>query len=340
MVTVLHLGVILAVLSAALTKEDIKVSCLKDSVSIAWRIQASLVPYAARIFLGNCKPSHFDVLPTGEGDVLFNYQFDQCRFKKRMKGKYIIFENELAFRPQPRTKPAAFVLTIKCVAKRPDHWVPQFLNPGAGSSEARGGLVFHMALLNAELKGIAESNIIPLGSFMPIWAAVDQKSHQPLLLLMEECIAATTPKLYRDSQVYPLITKQGCLVDSLEGNSVFLPRYHSSSIILYLQSFRFGLGKELYIHCKLVVWDPDHLDRTKKACHYSKKSGSWELLDSPEKSSICSCCASNCMTRSRRHIDSESEGLSYRSVVGPVIIVDQSGQEAQDTKTGSISTVV
>ncbi|KAJ0044299.1 hypothetical protein NL108_003353, partial [Boleophthalmus pectinirostris] len=212
-----------------------------------------------------------------------------------MKGKYIIFENELAFRPQQRMKPAAFVFPIKCVTKRPDSWVPQFLNPGAGSSEARGGLVFHMALLNgelpetkthkntnliilffmlaAELTGIAESNIIPLGSFMPIWAAVDQKSHQPLLLLMEECIAATTPKLYPDSQVYPLITNQGCLVESQVGNSVFLPRYHSSSIIVYLQSFRFGLGQELYIHCKLIAWDPDHLDRTKKACYYSKKSG-------------------------------------------------------------------
>ncbi|XP_055017060.1 zona pellucida glycoprotein 3f, tandem duplicate 2 [Boleophthalmus pectinirostris] len=340
MITVLHLGVIVAVLSATLAKEDIKVSCLKDSVSIAWRIQADLVPYVARIFLGNCKPSQFHVLPTGDGEVLFHYQFAECRFKKRMKGKYIIFENELAFRPQQRMKPAAFVFPIKCVTKRPDSWVPQFLNPGAGSSEARGGLVFHMALLNAELTGIAESNIIPLGSFMPIWAAVDQKSHQPLLLLMEECIAATTPKLYPDSQVYPLITNQGCLVESQVGNSVFLPRYHSSSIIVYLQSFRFGLGQELYIHCKLIAWDPDHLDRTKKACYYSKKSGSWELLDSPEKSSICSCCASNCMTRSRRHIDIELEALSYHSIVGPVIIVDQSDRGVQDTKTGSTSTVV
>ncbi|KAK7945135.1 hypothetical protein WMY93_000863 [Mugilogobius chulae] len=184
-----------------------------------------------------------------------------------------------------------------------------------------------MALLNAELTGIAKSNIIPLGSFMPIWAAVDQKSHQPLLLLMEECVAATTPKLHPDDQVYPLITNKGCLVESQRGNSVFLSRYHSSSIILYLQSFRFGLGQEVYIHCKLVAWDPDLLDTTKKACYYSKTKERWELLDSPERSSICSCCASNCKTRSKRQTDNEPEGLSYRSVVGPVIMVEQSDKD-------------
>ncbi|XP_072296564.1 zona pellucida sperm-binding protein 3-like [Eucyclogobius newberryi] len=318
---------------------DIKVSCLKNSVIITWRVPSDLVPYAARVFLGNCQSSKFDVLPTGEGEVRFHYPFAECRFRKQIKGKHIIFENEFTFRPQPRVKSAAFVFPIKCVTNRSDSWIPQFLNPGAGSSEARGGLVFQMALLNAELTGIAESNIIPLGSFMPIWASVDQKSHQPLLLLMEECIAATTPTLYPDSQVYPLITNKGCLVESQWGNSVFLPRYRPSSIVLYLQAFRFGLGQEVYIHCKLVAWDPELLHETKKACYYSKQSQRWELLDDPDKSSICSCCASNCKTRSRRNADIESEGLSFRSVLGPVVIVAQMDQEARDEKTGSISTV-
>lgn len=60
-----------------------------------------------------------------------------------------------------------------------------------------------------QLTGVAKTNIIPLGSFMPIWAAVEQKSHQPLLLLMEECVAATTPELQPGSQVYPIISNKG-----------------------------------------------------------------------------------------------------------------------------------
>lgn len=117
---------------------------------------------------------------------------------------------------------------------RPKEWAPPFLNPGSGVAEGRGGLKFHMLLLNGEgscsqrqntqklhtkpfllfpfsekITGVAETNVIPLGSFMPIWATVEQKSHQPLLLLMEECVAATTPELQANSNVYPIITNKG-----------------------------------------------------------------------------------------------------------------------------------
>lgn len=331
MVTQLHLSVIVAIVSAALAQKDIKVTCLKDSVRITWRISPHLMPNATRFFLGNCKRSSFDTLPTGIGELHFDYKFAECRFKERLNGKHKIFINELAFRPQQKGNPAPFVYPIQCITKRPDTWVPQFLNPGAGSSVARGTLVFHMTLLNAELSGIAQNNVIPLGSPMPIWASVDQKSHQPLLMLMEECVVATTPELHADSQVYPLIRNKGCLVESKSGNAMFLPRYHSSSIILYFQSFRFGLGQEVYIHCKLVAWDPNRLDRTKKACYYSRESERWELLDKPDESSVCSCCDSDCKTRSRRHTDIESQGLSSSSVLGPLHIVDPSVQRIQVT---------
>lgn len=36
-----------------------------------------------------------------------------------------------------------------------------------------------------------------------------------------------------------------CLADGKTGNSRFLPRYHSSAILLYLQSFKFALGEEV-----------------------------------------------------------------------------------------------
>lgn len=34
-----------------------------------------------------------------------------------------------------------------------------------------------------------------------------------------------------------------CLLESMRGNSIFLPRYHSSAVILYLQAFKFPLGE-------------------------------------------------------------------------------------------------
>ncbi|XP_030607609.1 zona pellucida sperm-binding protein 3-like isoform X2 [Archocentrus centrarchus] len=335
--THLYLGVlILAVFAPSVANADIDVVCGKNSVSVTWRVNAELVPYAARLFLGNCMASQWNVLPTGEGEAQFNYTFTECKFVKTIKGKRIIYRNELSYRPQAKPNPPHFVHPIECAFRRPRGWVPRFLNPGAGLSEGRSGLVFHMALLNEELSSIAKTNVITLGSPIPIWAAVEQKSHQPLLLLMEECVAATTAELQPRSQVYPIINK-GCLLESRNGNSVFLPRYHSSSIILYLQSFKLGSG-EMYIHCKLTVWDPEALDEDKKACHYVKGNDRWELLDDPSQSSLCSCCDSSCKSRLRRGVEWASDGPKRNSVLGPIIIVDQSDLKDSNTLMESVTT--
>ncbi|KAK5915844.1 hypothetical protein CesoFtcFv8_001400 [Champsocephalus esox] len=282
--TQLYLGVIVVALFATtVANAEIKVNCKKDSISITWRIHPMLVPFAARHFLGNCMASRFNVLPSGEGNAEFNYKLDDCNFKRLMKGKKLLYKNELTFRPQPRWSPASYVC-----CRRP-----------------------------------GRSNVIPLGSFMPIRATVAQESHQPLLLLMEECVAATTPELQANSNVYPIITNKGCLLDSENGNSRFLQRYHSSAITLYLQSFKFGLGEGVYIHCKLLAWDPEVLSESKKACHYVMENERWELLDDPMQSSICDC-SRTCNTRSKRGDEWESNGFRHTSVLGPLIIMDPS----------------
>ena len=37
-----------------------------------------------------------------------------------MKGKWLFYHNELTYRPQAKTKPAAYVYPIKCTHKRYD----------------------------------------------------------------------------------------------------------------------------------------------------------------------------------------------------------------------------
>ncbi|XP_014823312.1 PREDICTED: zona pellucida sperm-binding protein 3-like [Poecilia mexicana] len=322
MVAHLCLGlVVLAVLATAVADPDIKVVCAKDSVRVTWRVAPQFVPYAARFFLGSCMPSSWKVLPTGEGLAHFNYKFYDCKFTKQLKGKRIIYQNELSFRPQAKPKPVAFKYPIQCVQKRPEGRIPQFLNPGSGVSEGRSKLVFHMALLNEQLTGVSKTNVIPLGSFLPIWAAVEQKSHQPLVLLMDECVAASTPELEPGNQLYHIVGNHGCLLESKRGSSLFLPRYHSSAIILHLQSFEFGMGGEVYIHCNLIVWDGDYFDKRRKACHV--KDGRWELLDDPARSSLCNCCENSCSPRTKRATSWEPHSVHFNSVLGPIIIVDQ-----------------
>ncbi|KAK1898066.1 Granzyme K [Dissostichus eleginoides] len=208
-----------------------------------------------------------------------------------MKGKHLIYKNELTFRPRPRSSPAAYVYPIECVYPRKN-------DRGSGDK--------------CHPPGLLHANMGNSGA----------ESHQPLLLLMEECVAATTPELQANSNVYPIIRNKGCLLDSVKGNSRFLPRYHSSAIILYLQSFKFGLGEEVYIHCKLLAWDPEVLSESKKACHYVKENERWELLDDPMQSSMCDCCSRTCNPRSKRGDQWESNGFRpkdwYATIYDPV----------------------
>lgn len=60
-----------------------------------------------------------------------------------------------------------------------------------------------------DFSGPALSAAFPLGSLIPISATVEQRSHQPLLLLLEECMAADTAELQPNSQTYPIITNKG-----------------------------------------------------------------------------------------------------------------------------------
>uniref|UniRef100_A0A672HRJ1 Zona pellucida glycoprotein 3f, tandem duplicate 1 n=1 Tax=Salarias fasciatus TaxID=181472 RepID=A0A672HRJ1_SALFA len=166
----------------------------------------------------------------------------------------------------------------------------------------------------ADFSGPAESTSFPLGSIIPIMASVEQGSHQPLLLLLEECEASTTPDLRPGSSLYTIISNKGCLVDSKESRSRFEPRENSSEIKLSLQAFRFALGEEVFIHCTLVAWDPNGLDKTKKACHYVKDQG-WNLLDNPSYNSLCDCCGSTCKSRKIRSLES---GIYHDTVPGVV----------------------
>lgn len=61
---------------------DINVVCERNLMKITWKIAPELVPYAARFFLGNCMASKLNYLPTGDGELSFNYNFAECKFKR------------------------------------------------------------------------------------------------------------------------------------------------------------------------------------------------------------------------------------------------------------------
>ena len=69
---------------------------------------------------------------------------------------------------------------------------------------------YDMSSLAAEnLTGPAQSNSFPVGSFIPVWAYVEQHAHQPLVLLLDECVASNSIELEPTTKVYPIITNHG-----------------------------------------------------------------------------------------------------------------------------------
>uniref|UniRef100_A0AAY5ETP4 ZP domain-containing protein n=1 Tax=Electrophorus electricus TaxID=8005 RepID=A0AAY5ETP4_ELEEL len=264
---------------------DINVKCRKDSVIVTWKVGQALASYPSRLLLGNCAPSKFSRTSDGGGKAVFHYRLSECRFRQMVTTEMHETSN--------------FSLT-SAANSRPE-WVRPYLEPAFGALQDYGRLVFSMGLLNDDLSGPALSNVFTLGSFIYVWAAVEQQMHQPLMLYMEECVATNTAVIGPDSQIFPVIANQGCLVDK---SSRFLPRSDSSFLLLQLQAFKFAMGSEVYLHCKLVVWDPDDLNEEKKACLNS--IGRWELLDDPFQNDLCHCCDSGCRTRKR--------------VLGPLVI--------------------
>ncbi|XP_071347378.1 zona pellucida sperm-binding protein 3-like [Trachinotus anak] len=306
-------ALLLSLVAAISVYADMKLDCRPDFVTLVWtdsRSQTDLSLFR----LGNCFPTSFTAR-----EVVFSVDLNDCNFRRMVTGAHLIYSNDLIYTSSD-SHILPFTHPVVCTYERPKDWYPLIYDP-VFNTYGQGDLVFHIGLMNDDFSGPAESTTFPLGSFVPIMASVEQKTHQPLLLLLEECVAAATAELWPESYLYPIITNKGCLVDSKASRSKFEPRQKSSEIRLSLQAFRFELGKEVFIHCKLVAWDPIGLDNTKKACHYVKDHG-WELLDNPTYSNLCDCCDSSCKSRRTRSLASGKLGIVQKAVLGPLTITD------------------
>uniref|UniRef100_A0A3Q1I155 ZP domain-containing protein n=1 Tax=Anabas testudineus TaxID=64144 RepID=A0A3Q1I155_ANATE len=289
-------GVLLLTFAAAVSVyADMKLNCWPEFVTLVWtenRVQAD--PSLFR--LGNCFPTSVTA-----SEAVFNAYFNDCNFRMLVTGDRLIYTNDLTYDSSSGSDLQPLTQLVVCSFKRPKGWRPQMYD-SVFNTYGLGQLVFQLSFMNDDFSGPAASTSFPLGSFIPLKASVEQEHHQPLLLLLEKCVASTTPELQPDSNLYPIVNNKGCLMDSKTSRSKFEPREETSEIRLSLQAFRFSLGEEVSIHCELGVWDPTSLDHSKKACHYVKYHG-WELLDNPVKSNLCNCCDSSCNSRKTRSIE-------------------------------------
>lgn len=305
----LILVVFLCLAYSIVARAAITLNCGENSVSVQWsEVVSQIDPFLLR--LGSCPPSRASVNAQGS-EAVFHAEFGACDIRRLVTMGGIVFETEITSVAETVSYPVA------CVFERPKEWSPPLYDPLAFQTYGQGGLAFHLTLMNDDFSGLATSTTFSLGSTIPISASVEQLGHQPLILFLDECWATTTPILSPESLIHPLITNGGCLVDSKKTNSRFLPRNQLSEIRLGLQAFRFATGQDIYLHCRLVAWDPQALDSSKKACQYDSASSQWVLLEDPSQSSLCSCCDTSCQGTKKREIKAGSSAIS---MLGPLVI--------------------
>ncbi|XP_044075340.1 zona pellucida sperm-binding protein 3-like [Siniperca chuatsi] len=307
-------ALLLSLAAAMSAYADMRLDCRPDFVTLVWTESRSLAN-TSLFRLGNCYPTS-----SSPREAVFSVALDNCHFRRLVTGNQLMYTNDLTYSSPPDSNVLPFTRPVVCAYERPKDWYPLTYYP-AFNTYGESDLVFHIGLMNGDFSGPAESTSFPLGSLIPIMASVAQRSHQPLLLLLDECVATTTPELHPESSIYPIITNKGCLVDSKISRSKFEPRQKSSEIQLSLQAFRFALGEEVFINCRLLAWDPASLDTTKKACHYVKEHR-WELLDNPAYSNLCDCCESSCKSRRMRSVESGKHAMVQKAVLGPLTITD------------------
>ncbi|XP_060105754.1 zona pellucida sperm-binding protein 3-like [Heteronotia binoei] len=267
--------------------------------------------------LGNC-PFSFENSP--QAFFHFQYNFKECGFARLKSGKTVDHLINLVYSPpslrgQFYNNP--FAERINCTDYEASVIPPQMALV-TGQLSASSMPMFTVKLMNEDFSAPSDVKVFVLGSQINMEFAVQRSFHQPLRVFVDECTAAATPELYRSPRNYSIIANYGCLTDGMVANSLFLPRPAPEVIRLSLQAFAFiGINTDIYIHCQVLVWDPEVLtDPLKKACSFHKDTKRWELLDDPS-SSVCSCCESVCQTsQSRFKRDLEAHGPRYHAVVG------------------------
>ncbi|XP_043921601.1 zona pellucida sperm-binding protein 3-like isoform X2 [Protopterus annectens] len=275
------------------------------------------------IHLGSCS---YSILEWSAKTISFEYPLTACGIVEVVSNKLITYTTVLEYRQSMNlgfnSNPESMV--IQCTYPKLHDWTPNF--PSSGILEGTGSFEFSLNLMNEDFSAPATSKSLLLGSSVNIEAAVNGYNHQPMILFLDFCIAATDRDLQNTSENYTIIENHGCLVDGKESNSMYMSRTDPAVIQLYLQAFKFtDMDTEIYIHCQLLVWDPADLgDPAKKACSFNQATSSWYLLDNPLKSSLCNCCDGLCnpkgSLRRKQRSEEYNSGLVHDMVLGPLKI--------------------
>ncbi|XP_034553638.1 zona pellucida sperm-binding protein 3d.2 isoform X2 [Notolabrus celidotus] len=274
--------------------DSVRTSCLQNKMLV--QVERSVFgtdnKLQSHVKLGTCRAS------TSTRDYInFEYDLDMCGTKQMIINNQLAYSNTLQYDPpklqRPIRRSAPFSLPVLCYYNRYQYSYKIGYKPKMRMSKIfkpmKNQAKFILTPRNAQWERLLPSDQYVLGKPMYFEAEAPSMS-QNKRLYVHQCYA-TPEKSHTSTPRFDVVRNFGCMVESKESRSRFIP-YKSSAARFSVDAFLFkGMTGQLYMHCSLSVGSSTPTP-TAKSCNYDTKARRWVELYG--KASVCACCDSIC----------------------------------------------
>ncbi|XP_076592871.1 zona pellucida sperm-binding protein 3d.2 [Chaetodon auriga] len=273
---------------------SVKTSCKlkKMLVQVRRDIVASSEPHS-QIKLGTCQASK-----STTDYIYFEYDLSMCGTKRTIRNNQVAYSNILQYDPPrvqgPIRRAVPFTLPVACYYNRYQYSYKIGYTPKMRMRKIfkpmKNRAKFILTPRNAQWERLSPSDQYELGKPMYFEAEAPSVS-QDERLYIHSCYA-TPEKSHTSTPQFPVVKNFGCMVESKDGRSRFIP-HKTNAVRFSVDAFLFkGMtGQQLYMHCSLYVGSSTPTP-TAKSCNYDTKAKRWVELYGSD--SVCTCCDSNC----------------------------------------------
>ncbi|XP_028281012.1 zona pellucida sperm-binding protein 3-like, partial [Parambassis ranga] len=247
----------------------------------------------AQLTVGTCHASK-----STKDYLYFEFDLRTCGTKHRIIDDQLVYSNTLWYKPPKQQGPirrlSAFSLPVSCYFNRFQYSYKMGYTPKVQIhrvvKRVRSAAKFSLTPRTAQWDRRSPSDAYVLGQPM-FFEAEGRHLSEDERLYVHACYV-TPEKSHASTPRFAVVKNFGCMVESKDGRSRFVPYKHSAvrfSVDAFL--FRGAAGQQLYLHCTMSVGG-SAATPTAKSCNYNSTARRWEELFGLD--SVCSCCDSNC----------------------------------------------
>nr|XP_046255999.1 zona pellucida sperm-binding protein 3d.2 [Scatophagus argus] len=249
-------------------------------------------PYS-QVKLGTCQASK-----STTDRLYFEYDLEMCGTKRTVSNNQVTYSNTLQYDPPrlqgPIRRAAPFTLPVVCYYNRYQYSYKIGYTPKMQMRKIfkpmKNRAKFILTARNAQWERLSLSDQYVLGKPMYFEAEATSASEDERLYV--HLCYVTPEKSHTSTPQFPVVTNFGCMVESKDSRSRFIP-YKTNAVRFSVDGFLFkGMtGQQLYMHCSMSLGGSAPT-LTAKSCNYDTKARRWVELYGSD--SVCTCCDSSC----------------------------------------------